>query len=35
MFVAGILIAVVMRTRRPDRYARLGHFTLELEDTKA
>lgn len=32
MFVAGIVIALVMRSRRPDRYARLGHFTLELED---
>lgn len=32
MFVAGLVIALVMRSRRPDRYARLGHFTLELED---
>ncbi len=32
MFVAGLVIALVMRTRRPDQYARLGHFTLELED---
>jgi amino acid transporter len=28
MFLAGVVIAVVMRARRPDRYATLGHFTL-------
>ncbi|HWE90638.1 MAG TPA: APC family permease [Pseudonocardiaceae bacterium] len=28
MFVAGIVIAVVLRVRRPERYAALGHFTL-------
>jgi amino acid transporter len=28
MFVAGTVIAVVMRTRNPARYAGLGHFTL-------
>lgn len=33
MFVAGIVIALVMRSRRPDRYAHLGHFTLELEES--
>ena len=32
MFLAGVVIALVMRTRDPDRYARLGHFTLELEN---
>jgi amino acid transporter len=28
MFLAGVVIALVMRTRRPDRYAELGHFSL-------
>jgi hypothetical protein len=27
-FLAGMVIALVMRTRRPDRYAGLGHFSL-------
>ncbi|MDT7564904.1 MAG: hypothetical protein QOG76_3528 [Pseudonocardiales bacterium] len=33
MFVAGAVIAVVMRTRAPARYADLGHFTLAEIDT--
>jgi K+ transporter len=33
MFVAGVVIAVVMRTRAPARYADLGHFTLAEIDT--
>jgi amino acid transporter len=28
MFAAGVVIAVVMRARRPERYVDLGHFTL-------
>jgi amino acid transporter len=28
MFLAEVVIALVMRTRRPDRYAELGHFSL-------
>lgn len=28
MFLAGVVIAAVMRSRRPDHYAGLGHFTL-------
>lgn len=34
IFLVGIGIGLVMRTRRPERYATLGHFTLELEDEK-
>ena len=33
MFVAGMVIALVMRARQPGRYAGLGHFTLELEES--
>ena len=33
MFVAGVVIAIVMRTRAPARYADLGHFTLAEIDT--
>jgi amino acid transporter len=28
LFLIGVLIAVIMRTRRPERYAALGHFSL-------
>jgi hypothetical protein len=27
-FLAGVVIALVLRSRRPDRYAGLGHFSL-------
>jgi hypothetical protein len=33
MFVAGVVIALVMRARQPARYADLGHFTLAEIDT--
>ncbi len=32
VFVVGMVIALVLRSRRPERYAGLGHFTLELEE---
>lgn len=35
MFLAGVVIALVMRTRHPNRYAGLGHFTLELEEKRS
>ena len=35
MFVAGVLVAVWLRTRRPAVYADLGHFTLTDPDDEA
>jgi amino acid transporter len=37
IFLVGVVIAAVMRARRPDRYADLGHFSLadpELDGTR-
>lgn len=34
MFLAGVVIAVVLRSRSPEKYAELGHFTLADPDAE-